>query len=205
MNHPDWELLTAFETVFAEQGLVVAGTDEVGRGPLAGPVVAAAVILDLSEPIVGLDDSKRLSPTKREALYEVIQERALAIGIGAAGPRTIEHVNIYEASRLAMRRAIRRLALRPDVVLSDAMPLPGAPHHTVPIIRGDSRSASIAAASIVAKVVRDRYMDALHEHFPQYGFNRHKGYATRVHREALREWGPTAAHRHTFLHDPAGA
>ena len=201
MTHPDWRTLTIFEEIFSQQGLLVAGTDEVGRGPLAGPVVAAAVILDPGRPIGDLDDSKRLSPERRFDLFHVIQAEARAIGIGAAGPRTIERVNIYEAARLAMRRAIKNLGVRPEVVLSDAMPLPGAPHHTVPIVRGDSRSASIAAASIIAKVVRDHYMDELHETFPQYGFDQHKGYPTRLHREALREWGPSPAHRTTFLHD----
>lgn len=200
MPHPEWDALNLFEDIFRGQGLVVAGTDEVGRGPLAGPVVAAAVILHPETSIDGLDDSKRLSPARREALFDVIYDTARTIGVGAVGPRTIERINILEAPRLAMRRAIRQLAEMPDVVLSDAMAMPGAPHHTVAIIRGDQRSASIAAASIVAKVMRDRYMDELHEEFPGYGFDQHKGYATRAHRTALAALGPSRAHRRTFLH-----
>lgn len=199
-GHPAWPLLTVFETLFHAQGLVVAGTDEVGRGPLAGPVVAAAVILDPNRPLAGLDDSKKLTERARMALYEEIRQVALAIGVGGCGPRTIERINIYEASRLAMRRAIRHLAIHPDVVLTDAMPLPDAPHHTVAIIRGDGRSASIAAASIIAKVTRDHYMEELHGDQPEYGFHQHKGYPTVMHREAIQRWGPSAAHRHTFLH-----
>ncbi|NMP24612.1 ribonuclease HII [Sulfobacillus harzensis] len=202
MIHPTWPSLTMFEQLYWCQGLIVAGTDEVGRGPLAGPVVAAAVIFDPETPALeGLDDSKRLSQRQRESLYVLIQQRAQAIGVGACGPRTIERLNIYQAARLAMRRAIQNLGIMPDVVLTDAMPLPDAPHYTVSLVHGDSRSASIAAASIVAKVVRDRYMDQLHESFPQYHFDQHKGYATRAHREALARYGPSAAHRATFLHD----
>lgn len=200
-DRPSWSRLTVFESLFRAQGLVVAGTDEVGRGPLAGPVVAAAVVLDLERPIEGLDDSKRLTELKRLQLYQVIQDQALAIGLGGCGPRTIERVNIYEASRLAMRRAIRNLGVAPDVVLTDAMPLAGAPYHSIPIIRGDGRSASIAAASIVAKVARDFYMARLHQYYPYYGFDQHKGYATRAHREAIQQWGPSRAHRQTFLHE----
>lgn len=205
MTRPSWSELTVFENIFGSQGLVVAGTDEVGRGPLAGPVVAAAVILLPEATVDGLDDSKKLSVNQRLALAELIERQALAIGIGGVGPRTIEAVNILEASRLAMRRAISRLALRPDVVLSDAMALWGAPHHTIPIIKGDQRSASVAAASVVAKVARDLYMEELDQQYPGYGFARHKGYATREHRAALAQLGPSPAHRTTFLHLEEGA
>lgn len=200
MNHPSLMTLTVFERIFWEQGLSVAGTDEVGRGPLAGPVVAAAVILDPEQPIVGLDDSKRLSLSERCALYPLIQEHALSIGIGAVGPRTIERINILESSRLAMRRAIFHLHIPPQVVLSDAVSLSHAPYHTVALIRGDQRSASIAAASIVAKMIRDQYMIELHDRFPDYGFDQHKGYPTAQHREAIRQRGLTPAHRRTFIH-----
>lgn len=200
MSHPAWTELNIFEEIFRSQGLTVAGTDEVGRGPLAGPVVAAAVILNPYFPIEGLDDSKRLSAARRLALFQVIQETALAVGVGACGPRTIERINILEASRLAMRRAVRRLIPMPDLVLTDAMALPDAPYHFVSLIRGDQRSASVAAASIVAKVVRDRYMEALSDQFPGYGFDQHKGYATPTHRAALAELGPCPAHRASFLH-----
>lgn len=199
MTAPSWDSLTIFEDIFWQQGLLVAGTDEVGRGPLAGPVVAAAVILDPSRPIVGLDDSKKLSLSRRLELFEQIEAVAHGVGVGAAGPRTIERINIFHAARLAMRRAIHRLAQQPSVVLSDAMPIPGAPHHTVALIRGDQRSASIAAASIVAKVVRDRYMEALAEQYPGYGFDEHRGYPTPQHREAILSLGVSRAHRTTFL------
>ncbi len=199
MTAPSWDTLTIFEDLFWQQGLLVAGTDEVGRGPLAGPVVAAAVILDPARPIEGLDDSKKLSLSRRLELFERIEAEACAVGVGAAGPRTIERMNIYQAARLAMRRAIHRLPQQPDVVLSDAMPLPGSPYHTVALIRGDQRSASIAAASIVAKVVRDRYMEALAEQYPGYGFEEHRGYPTPQHREAILTLGVSRAHRTTFL------
>lgn len=201
MSHSHWDQLTVFEALFQAQGLLVAGTDEVGRGPLAGPVVAAAVILRPHARIDGLDDSKRLSAAARQALLPVIYESAVSVGIGAVGPRTIERINILEASRLAMRRAIAHLKPRPQVVLSDAMPLTEGPYYTIALIRGDQRAACIAAASVVAKEVRDRYMQALHRQFPHYGFDRHKGYPTRAHRQALQQWGPCAAHRRTFLHE----
>ncbi len=203
MSRPGWHQLTVFESLYRSQGLIVAGTDEVGRGPLAGPVVAASVVLRPGAVIPGLDDSKRLSAKQRLELFALIESGAEAIGIGAVGPRTIERINILEASRVAMRRAIRRLQVMPDVVLSDAMTLPGAPYHTVALVHGDRRSASVAAASIVAKVVRDRYMDELHQQFPGYGFSQHKGYATRGHRAALDHLGPCSAHRVTFLHSGA--
>jgi ribonuclease HII len=207
MTHPHWNALNVFETIFREQGLMVAGTDEVGRGPLAGPVVAAAVILPAQASFVNLDDSKKLSEKQRLELADAIEAQALAIGIGGVGPRTIEAINILEASRLAMRRAIAHLSVKPDVVLTDAMALPESPHHTIAIIRGDQRSASVAAASIIAKVVRDWYMEELDQSYPEYGFGRHKGYATREHRAALARCGPCPAHRQTFLHwqeDAAG-
>lgn len=200
---PNWDRFTVFERLFWGQGLSVAGTDEVGRGPLAGPVVAAAVILDPGIVMAGLDDSKKLSHKKRLELADAIYRQARAIGIGAVGPRTIEAINILEASRLAMRRAILRLRPTPDVVLTDAMALPGESYHAIAIIRGDQRSASIAAASIIAKVVRDRYMQELDAAFPGYGFHDHKGYPTRQHRVALERLGPCAAHRASFLHTRA--
>ena len=201
-THPIWEKFTVYEKIFQSQGLIVAGTDEVGRGPLAGPVMAAAVILDLREPLDGLDDSKRLTEKQRFVLYQQICERSPFVGVGAVGPRTIERINILEAARLAMRRAVSGLAITPQVVLSDAMRLPGAPYYTVDLIRGDQRSASVAAASVVAKVVRDRYMEELSLDFPQYGFSQHKGYPTPAHREALIAFGRSPAHRATFLHGP---
>lgn len=194
---------TLFEAIYWQQGCQVAGVDEVGRGPLAGPVVAAAVVLDPRHLIEGIDDSKVLSPNKRNLLYELILENALAVGVGAVGPRTIERINILEASREAMRRALSYLRVTPDVVLSDAMSLASRRFHTVSLIHGDARSLSVGAASIVAKVVRDRYMQELHVQFPAYGFDQHKGYPTRQHREALQLYGACRAHRASFLHGVA--
>ncbi|MCY0900307.1 MAG: ribonuclease HII [Firmicutes bacterium] len=199
MPHPDWQTLTVFEEGFWRQGLVVAGTDEVGRGPLAGPVVAAAVVLSRGAMIAGLDDSKRLTEMERQRLFYEVWHQAEAIGIGAVGPQTIDRLNILEASRLAMQRALAHLPVIPEVVLADAMRLTEGPYYTVSLIKGDQRSASIAAASVIAKVLRDRYMVELHREFPEYGFDRHKGYPTKAHRDALDARGPSAAHRLTFL------
>ncbi len=179
-------------------GVIVAGVDEVGRGPLAGPVVAAAVILP-EAPIPGLDDSKRLRREEREQLDREIRARALAVAVGDASVEEIDHFNILEATRLAMRRAVDRLAPEPQLLMIDGRErLPG-PHPHITIIDGDASCACIAAASIVAKVARDYMMVALHETFPQYGFHRHKGYATADHFAALDAFGPCPAHRRAFL------
>jgi ribonuclease HII len=162
-------------------------------------VVACAVILKPDARIDGLDDSKRLSAAQRNALLPLIYHSAVAVGIGAVGPRTIERINILEASRLAMQRAIAHLQPPPQIVLSDAMALGDERYYAIALVRGDQRSASIAAASVVAKELRDRYMQALHQQFPHYGFDQHKGYGTKRHRQALEQWGPCAAHRRTFL------
>ena len=176
----------------------VAGVDEAGRGPLAGPVVAAAVILDPDRRVKGLDDSKRLTPAQRERLFEQILERAPGLGIGIVDPQTIDRVNILEATRLAMYEALGKLAPRPDLVLIDALRLPALTLRQKPLIKGDRRSASIAAASIVAKVTRDRLMLEADARFPEYGFARHKGYPTREHLAALEKHGPCPIHRRTF-------
>jgi len=188
----------------AEQGLMaegfrsVAGVDEAGRGPLAGPVVAAAVVLDPGDPIEGLADSKTLTPGRREALFGEILLRARAVAAAAAGPREIERRNILQASLWAMARAARRLALRPDHILVDGnRPLPLALPQTT-VVSGDARCACVAAASIVAKVLRDRLMERLDGFFPRYGFLRHKGYPTREHLAALQAHGPCRLHRRTF-------
>jgi ribonuclease HII len=176
----------------------VAGLDEAGRGPLAGPVVAAAVILPARVRVAGLDDSKQLTESERDALYEVIQRRALAIGIGSASEREIDTLNILEATRLAMRRAVEAIAPSPDFLLTDAVrvPCPGIPQR--PIINGDGLSVSIAAASIIAKVTRDRLMVEFHRAYPQYNFLAHKGYGTEEHLRRLAEHGPCAIHRRSF-------
>jgi len=181
------------------QGLtLIAGVDEVGRGPLAGPVVAAAVILPAGAAFPGLRDSKRLSPAIRVDLDGQIRRQALALAIHEVGPRQIERQGILAASLNAMARAIRDLGLAPEMVLVDGnQPLP-LTYPQQAVIKGDDRCPTIAAASVVAKVYRDRLMEALHRRYPQYNFARHKGYATPEHLEALRCWGPCLLHRRTF-------
>ncbi len=176
----------------------VAGCDEVGRGPLAGPVVAAAVILDWDHPIDGLDDSKKLSAARRETLAEQIRTHALAWHVSFIDPDVIDQVNIYQASRQAMIDAIEHLAIRPSYILSDAMPLPGLGIPCQSIIKGDQKSASIAAASILAKVARDAYMIAIDTTYPAYGFAQHKGYPTKQHLAALKDHGPCPIHRQSY-------
>ena len=176
----------------------VAGIDEVGRGPLAGPVVAAAVILPTRHRLIGLNDSKQLSERERERLYAAILEHAVGIGIGRADVAEIDQLNILEATRLAMRRALGQLAPFPDYVLIDAVVLPGVRVPARPIIKGDSLSVSIAAASIIAKVTRDRLMAQYHDLFPEYGFLSHKGYGTAEHLERLARHGPCSIHRRSF-------
>jgi ribonuclease HII len=191
--------LYRYETSLLEQGYRhIAGCDEVGRGPLAGPVVAAAVILDPSYIIEGLNDSKKLSESKREGLAKEIIEHAIAYHISYVSPEQIDQINIYEASRKAMLDAIKHLQTKPDYVLSDAMPLPtlSVPHQS--IIKGDANSATIAAASILAKVSRDHYMVEMAHTYPGYGFERHKGYPTKQHLTALAELGVTPIHRKTY-------
>ena len=176
----------------------MAGVDEAGRAPLAGPVVAAAVVLSPRLVIAGLDDSKRLDAPERELLFALIQARAVAVGVGIVDAQTIDRVNILEATRLAMRMALTSLDAVPELVLTDFVAVPGVDAPQRNLVRGDQRSASVAAASIVAKVTRDRLMDALDEAYPVYGFARHKGYPTLEHRRALREHGPCPVHRRSF-------
>lgn len=176
----------------------LAGLDEAGRGPLAGPVVASAVILAPGAPIRGLDDSKRLVPEERERLFAIIQARAMAVGVGVADPDTIDRVNILEATRLAMRAALAALAMEPELVLTDFVALEGLGCPQRNLVEGDRRSATVAAASIVAKVTRDRIMADADRLYPEYGFGRHKGYPTEEHRLALWRHGPCALHRRTF-------
>jgi ribonuclease HII len=178
----------------------IVGTDEAGRGPLAGPVVAAAVILDLAIPIEGVNDSKKLSPGKREALYEVITTRAKAWAVGDASPEEIDRYNILQASLLAMKRAIDVLGCAWSLVLVDGnQPIHGiSPSAQRTVVGGDAKSASIAAASIIAKVTRDRLMVQYHDQYPAYGFDAHKGYPTAVHRSKVIEYGLTPIHRRSF-------
>lgn len=179
-------------------GGLVAGVDEAGRGPLAGPVVAAAVILDDQDPIDGVADSKTLSAARREALYDAIRARALCLGVGAASVEEIDRLNILQATLLAMQRAVAGLRLRPSLVLVDGNRLPVLEMRTEAVVRGDATVAAIAAASIVAKVTRDRLMDEAHAAHPAYGFDRHRGYGTAQHLRALRQHGPTPWHRRSF-------
>jgi ribonuclease HII len=176
----------------------IAGLDEAGRGPLAGPVVAAVVVLPRRCRFHGLNDSKVVSEPERNRLYREITRRAGAIGIGCATEREIETVNILEATRVAMCRALQALTRSPDFLLIDALTLPSVPVPQRPIVKGDGFSVSIAAASIVAKVSRDRLMCDYHRRFPQYNFRSHKGYATPEHLRLLARYGPCEAHRQTF-------
>ena len=180
----------------------IAGVDEVGRGPLAGPVVAAAVILPQDFDVLGIDDSKKLSPKKREELFEVIKEKALAWSVGWVGPERIDEINILEATKEAMTQAVQGLSLQPDHVLIDgnftvrALALP-----QTAIVKGDANSTSIAAASILAKVTRDRYMEEMDTVYPGYAFASNKGYGTKAHYDGLKAKGPTPIHRKTFISD----
>ena len=176
----------------------VVGIDEAGRGPLAGPVVAAAVILAPDRRIRGLADSKLLTPERREELFHVIRERALAIGVGVVDHETIDRINILEATRRAMAAALAALAVLPELVITDFVALPALPCPQRNLVAGDRRCASVAAASIVAKVTRDRLMLEADGRFPEYGFARHKGYATAEHLAALDRHGPCVIHRRTF-------
>ena len=177
---------------------LVAGLDEAGRGPLAGPVVAAAVILPRRCQLAGLNDSKQLTDTERERLYGEIQRRAVGLGVGQASEQEIDAMNILEATRLAMRRAIQALPSPPDFLLLDALELHAVPLPQRAIVKGDTLSVSIAAASVVAKVTRDRLMEAYHRQYPQYNFQAHKGYGTAEHLRMLAVHGPCAIHRRSF-------
>lgn len=192
------DLLASQLTALRERGAAVAGVDEAGRGPLAGDVVAAAVILDPARPIVGLADSKRLSAARRETLAAAIRQHAIAWALGRASVEEIDRLNILEASLLAMRRAVEGLSTVPEHVLVDGNRLPRWPYRAEAVVGGDGLHGEIAAASILAKVTRDGELAALAAHYPGYGFERHKGYPTREHLEALARLGPTAAHRRSF-------
>ena len=176
----------------------IAGIDEAGRGPLAGPVVAAAVIIAPDRRIKGLADSKLLPPERREELFHVIQERALAVGVGVVDHETIDRLNILQATRQAMAEALAALAVAPELVITDFVALAGLPCPQRNLVAGDRRCASVAAASIIAKVTRDRLMVAMDTQFPEYGFARHKGYATPEHLAALDKHGPCPIHRRSF-------
>ncbi|BDF04887.1 ribonuclease HII [[Clostridium] hylemonae] len=177
----------------------ICGIDEVGRGPLAGPVVAGAVILPKDDPVLYLNDSKKLSEKKREMLYDEIMEKAVATGIGIVGPQRIDEINILQATYEAMRMAIADLPVQPDILLNDAVTIPGVEILQVPIIKGDAKSVSIAAASIIAKVTRDRLMVEYDKILPGYDLASNKGYGTKAHIAGLKEHGPSPIHRATFI------
>lgn len=190
-----------YEQALWDKGLLLCGVDEAGRGPLAGDVYAAAVILPVGVEIEGVNDSKKLTPKKREKLFELIQEKSAAWSIATATVEEIDRLNILQATFLAMRRAVEGLSIQPDMILVDGNrgpEIPGeAPIHT--LVGGDAKSASIAAASILAKVARDRYMEKLALEYPEYLFEKHKGYGTKLHYEMLRDYGVSPVHRKTFL------
>ena len=192
------EQLKVYEKQYAAFGYV-CGIDEVGRGPLAGPVVAGAVILPPDCQILYINDSKKLSAKKREELYPVIMEEAVSVGIGMASPQRIDEINILQATYEAMREAIHNLSVKPDILLNDAVTIPGVSIRQVPIIKGDAKSISIGAASIIAKVTRDRLMEEYDKILPEYGFASNKGYGTKAHIEALKAHGATPIHRRSFI------
>ncbi len=188
----------SFVWVGPDESGLTAGVDEAGRGPLAGPVVAAAVILDDAQPIAGLADSKKLSAARRDRLYDEIRAKALCCSVAQATVEEIDRLNILQATMLAMRRAVAGLRLRPRLVLVDGNRLPVLDVRAEAIVQGDAKVQAISAASILAKVTRDRGLADLHAQYPQYGFDRHKGYGTAQHLEALRRWGPCPMHRRSF-------
>lgn len=177
----------------------ICGIDEAGRGPLAGPVVAAAAVLPKDCQILYLNDSKKLSEKKRDLLFDEIKEKAVAYGIGIVSPQVIDEINILQATYEAMRQAISQLNVIPEILLNDAVTIPGVDIMQVPIVKGDAKSVSIAAASILAKVTRDRMMMEYDQIYPEYGFAKHKGYGTAAHIAALKEYGPCPIHRRTFI------
>ena len=191
--------LFLYDARIREEGYsLLAGVDESGRGPLAGPVVAAAVILPSHTVIDGINDSKKVPPHRREELYYAITDCALDFSVGIIGVETIDSINILNATHLAVRKALKHLTVEPDLVLIDGQAVPEIPLQQRNIIAGDSLSASIAAASILAKVIRDKMLDIESVRFPHYGFQRHKGYGTKKHRESLSLYGPCPIHRRSF-------
>lgn len=192
------EALRVYEEQYREFDYI-CGIDEVGRGPLAGPVVAGAVILPRDCRILYVNDSKQLSEKKREELYEVIRREAVACAVGYASPERIDEINILQATYEAMREAIGKLSVKPDILLNDAVTIPGVSVRQIPIIKGDAKSITIGAASILAKVTRDRLMVEYDQVFPEYDFAGNKGYGSAAHIEALKKYGPTPIHRKSFI------
>ena len=192
------EQMRGYEHKYEGFGLV-CGVDEAGRGPLAGPVVAGAVILPKDCEILYLNDSKKLTPARREMLYDEIMEKAISVGVGIVGPVRIDEINILQADYEAMCEALGQLTVMPATLLNDAVTIPQVKIRQIPIIKGDAKSLSIAAASVIAKVTRDRIMDEYDDVYPEYGFALHKGYGTANHIAAIKKYGPTPIHRKTFI------
>lgn len=189
-----------FENLLKEQGFgVVCGVDEAGRGPLAGPVFAAAVILPEGMEDIGINDSKKLSEKKRDALFDIIKEKAIAWSVASADEKEIDEINILNATFLAMKRAVEGLSVKPDAALIDGNRKPGLGIEEMTVVKGDAKSVSIAAASILAKVSRDRYLMELSKKYPEYQFSKHKGYPTKLHYEMIKEHGISPVHRLSFL------
>jgi len=193
------ENMRSFERKYEGEYSLICGIDEAGRGPLAGPVCAGACILKHDEEILYLNDSKKLSEKRREALFLEIKEKALAFSVAFSDEKRIDEINILNATYEAMKKAIEGLSVHPDLLLVDAVHIPDVNIRQVSIVKGDAASVSIAAASILAKVSRDRFMKEMDEKYPEYGFSRHKGYGTKAHYEALKKYGPSPIHRMTFL------
>lgn len=195
------ERMLEFERKYGDVCHCICGIDEAGRGPFAGPVVAGAVVLPVGLKIQGLNDSKQVSAARREELYDEIREKAVSFGIGISSPARIDEINILQATYEAMRHAVEDLSVVPDLLLNDAVTIPKLPIRQVGIVKGDARSLSIAAASIMAKVTRDRMMVEYAELYPEYFFEKNKGYGSKEHREALMKYGPCPIHRNTFIHN----
>lgn len=198
-EHARLDAMMEYERKYSEFEYI-CGIDEAGRGPLAGPVVAGAVILPKDCYIEYLNDSKKISEKRREALFDEIHEKAVAIGVGIVSPDVIDEINILQATYAAMKEAVSQLSVKPQMILADAVHIPDIGIPQVGIIKGDAKSVSIAAASIIAKVTRDRMMYQYDQLYPEYGFAKHKGYGTKQHTEALREHGMCPIHRTTFVH-----
>lgn len=193
------EPLTLQEEYYSETVNLIVGIDEAGRGPLAGPVVASAVIFSRAYINKDINDSKQLSEKKREELFEIIKKDALAIGIGIVDAETIDKINIYEATKVAMKEAVKNLNHKFDLILTDAMPLKNMGVPVIDIIKGDAKALPIAAASIIAKVTRDHILNDLAKKYPEYGFEKHKGYGTKLHMDALKKYGPIkGVHRYSY-------
>lgn len=198
MEKKSIDLLKREKELYQEGYQLICGCDEAGRGPLVGPVVAGAVILPKNYELEGLNDSKQLSAKKREKYFPIIKQEAIAYGIGIVDAKTIDEINIYEASRLAMKKAIENMKVQPDYVLTDAMPIRDLNVPVEPIVHGDALSLSISAASVLAKVTRDHILIELDKKYPEYEFARHKGYPTKRHLELLKIYGPTKDYRFTY-------